>query len=63
MRQRDYHRAKAAKLTAVHHGLDRLSEAMFVLAIVSVSFYLLLIAGGALGLVPDDDSRAMRRSR
>lgn len=51
--QRDYHRLKAAKLARVHHGLDRLSEAMFVLAIISVSAYLLLIAAGALQLVPE----------
>ena len=50
--QRAYHREKARRLTNVHHRLDRLSEVMFVLAIVSVSIYLLLIGAGALGLVP-----------
>jgi len=49
--QSAYHRQKAAKLATVHHKLDRLSEALFVLAIISVSAYLALIAGGALGFV------------
>ncbi|KAF0175648.1 MAG: hypothetical protein FD160_3086, partial [Caulobacteraceae bacterium] len=38
--QRDYHHAKASKLTTVHHNLDRLSEALFQLAVVSVAAYL-----------------------
>jgi hypothetical protein len=50
--QRSYHRDKAAKLARVHHGLDRLSEGLFVLAIISVSTYLLVIAAGYYGLVP-----------
>ena len=52
VRQRDYHRDKAKRLTAVHHNLDRMSEALFKLAIVAVATYLLLVAGGALGLFP-----------
>lgn len=52
VRQRDYHRAKASRLTAVHHNLDRLSETLFTLAVVSVAFYLLLAAGGALAVIP-----------
>lgn len=51
--QRDYHRQKAVKLATVHRNLDRLSETFFILAIISVSSYLLLIAAGALDLVPD----------
>jgi hypothetical protein len=38
--QRDYHHAKAKRLTAVHHNLDRLSEWMFRLAVISVAVYL-----------------------
>jgi hypothetical protein len=38
--QRDYHIAKARRLSAVHHNLDRFSEALFVLAIGSVALYL-----------------------
>lgn len=52
VRQRDYHLDKAKRLTAVHHNLDRMSEALFKLAIVSVAIYLLLVAGGALALIP-----------
>jgi hypothetical protein len=38
--QRDYHHAKAKRLTAVHHNLDQVSEWMFRLAVVSVAVYL-----------------------
>ena len=51
--QRVYHRQKAAKLATVHRKLDRLSEALFVFAIISVSAYLLLIAASALNVVPE----------
>lgn len=51
-RQRDYHVAKARRLTAAHHSLDRLSAVLFVLAVVSVACYLLLKAGGGLGWWP-----------
>ena len=44
--QRDYHRQKAKRLARVHHQLDRFSEAMFVLAVLSVSFYLGLKLAG-----------------
>ena len=43
--QRDYHQANARRLKAVHHNLDRFSELLFKLAIVSVASYLLLEAG------------------
>lgn len=52
--QRDYHTAKAKRLNAVNHGLDRVAEVCFVLAIVSVSFYLLLTGIAALGLIEHD---------
>ncbi len=52
VRQRDYHRHKALKLTTVHHKLDRLSERLFQLAVVSVSTYLLLAGFVALGHMP-----------
>ena len=52
--QAAYHRQKAARLAHVHHSIDRFSHALFVLAIVSVSAYLLLIAAGALALVPEE---------
>jgi hypothetical protein len=47
--QGDYHRAKAARLTRVHHRLDAISDVLFMLAVVSVSLYLTLKLGVALG--------------
>lgn len=44
VRQRDYHHAKAQRLTTVHHNLDKLSEALFVLAVISVALFLGLTA-------------------
>lgn len=40
--QRDYHTAKAARLTRVHHNLDRASTFLFQLAVASVAIYLAL---------------------
>ncbi len=51
VRQRDYHRYKARRLARAHHNLDKLSEALFTLAVISVSSYLLLKGGGALHLI------------
>ena len=51
--QRDYHAYKAARLTAVHHNLDRFSTLLFQLAVVSVASYLLIAAAAALQLVPE----------
>lgn len=50
--QRDYHRAKAGRLHEVHHRLDKLAETLFILAIISVSIYLLLKLGAIGGIVP-----------
>ena len=52
--QRDYHFAKARRLTKVHHNLDHLSERLFQCAVVSVALYLLLVASGELGFVPKE---------
>ncbi|GAB5488961.1 MAG: hypothetical protein Pars2KO_25310 [Parasphingorhabdus sp.] len=49
--QREYHFKKADRLNAVHHNLDRFSELLFKLAILSVAIYLLLKGGSALMLV------------
>lgn len=38
--QRRYHHQKAERLTATHHNLDRLSELMFLSAIIAVAGYL-----------------------
>jgi hypothetical protein len=51
-RQRDYHLAKARRLTTVHRRLDRLSTVLFALAVLSVATWLLLKLGGALGAWP-----------
>jgi hypothetical protein len=45
--QRDYHRAKAFRLERVHHNLDRASEWMFALALISVALYLAMRAAAA----------------
>ena len=52
--QCDYHAKKAKRLSAVHHNLDRFSEFLFRLAIVSVAAYLLLKVGETLQLVDSD---------
>jgi hypothetical protein len=54
VRQRDYHINKAQRLTMVHKRLDRLSVGLFQLAVLSVSIYLLLAGGAALGIIPHD---------
>jgi hypothetical protein len=50
--QRDYHTAKARRLHAVHHNLDRLSELLFLLAFVSVVSYLVAKGGSVVHLWP-----------
>lgn len=42
VRQRDYHHAKAKRLTTVHRRLDKLSEAMFMAGLAAVAMFLLL---------------------
>ena len=49
--QRDYHRAKAARLTRGHHNLDAASERLFQVAVLSVALYLCLAVADAVGLV------------
>ncbi|WAT17010.1 hypothetical protein OZN62_08650 [Aurantiacibacter sp. MUD11] len=50
--QRSYHSAKASRLLNVNRRLDKIAEGLFILAILSVSLYLALKAGAALGLLP-----------
>lgn len=50
--QRDYHRGKAARLKRAQRNLDRSSELLFLLAVVSVALYLLIELGSALGWLP-----------
>jgi hypothetical protein len=51
--QRIYHEAKAQRLARVHHGLDRFSEVMFSLAILSVASYLIMLLIASFGLIPE----------
>lgn len=52
--QREYHRAKSHRLARAHHGLDVLSERLFVSAVFVVAIYLALAALAALGTVDPD---------
>jgi hypothetical protein len=60
-RQRDYHVAKARRLTNVHHNLDALSERLFVLAVVSVGCSLLLTEAGATAMLSPATVQAAAR--
>lgn len=50
--QSTYHRGKADRLKRAQHNLDRTSEFLFLLAVLSVAFYLLIEAGAGLGWLP-----------
>ena len=52
--QRAYHHAKARRLETVDRHLDRLAETLFKLAVASVATWLLMKAGAALQLLPQD---------
>lgn len=52
--QRDYHHAKAQRLTNVHYNLDRLSEFLFQLAVASVALYLVLQVGPRLHILDEN---------
>ena len=47
-----YHEAKAVRLTRVHHGLDKLSEWLFILAVAAVASYLGLVFLEAQHIIP-----------
>lgn len=49
--QKDYHESKAKRLARVHANLDRVSSALFILAIISVSTYLLTKLTVTLGVL------------
>lgn len=53
VQQRDYHHAKSRRLTNVHHNLDRLSEALFQLAVASVALFLVFQIGAWIQFVND----------
>ena len=50
--QSSYHRGKADKLKRAQHNLDRTSEFLFLLAVLSVAMYLLIELGAAAGWLP-----------
>jgi hypothetical protein len=52
--QRIYHEGKSRRLARVHHGLDRFSELLFKLAILSVATYLALLAASYTGFISAD---------
>lgn len=54
VQQRDYHTYKAKRLAAAHRNLDKLSEILFTLAVVSVTVYLALKLGGTQHWWPKD---------
>ncbi|WP_017664565.1 hypothetical protein [Porphyrobacter sp. AAP82] len=49
--QRAYHMHKAHKLETVHHRIDKVAEACFAFAVLSVLSYLGLKGAGALGVI------------
>lgn len=49
--QRRYHREKSGRLARVHHRIDRLSERLFVAAVLLVVLFLALASLSALGVV------------
>jgi hypothetical protein len=52
--QRDYHAAKADRLTTVHHNLDKLSEGAFVLGVIAAAGFLALDVAEAAGWVAEE---------
>ena len=50
--QRKYHHAKADKLKRAQHNLDRTSEFLFLLAVLSVAIFLLIELGAGFGWLP-----------
>lgn len=59
--QRSYHLAKAMKLRRAQHNLDRLSEILFVFAVISVALYLVIEAGAAFGMLAPDLPKAVAK--
>ena len=52
MPQSSYHRGKAERLKRAQHNLDRTSEFLFLLAVLSVALYLAIELGAAMGWLP-----------
>ena len=60
--QRSYHSLKAKRLTRVHHNLDRMSEALFRLAVAAVAIYLMLVAAVAFGIIGEPVAHSVSKS-
>lgn len=60
-KQRAYHEEKAARLARVHHNLDQASEALFMLALLSVALFLALSLAGASGLASSSTVEALAK--
>lgn len=60
--QRRYHLAKSARLKRTQHNLHRTSELLFLFAVLSVTFYLLIEIGAALHYLPHDLPHAVAKS-
>jgi len=52
--QRLYHEAKSKQLKRAHHRIDGSAEVCFLAAFISVSIYLVIELGAALGWLPTD---------
>jgi hypothetical protein len=61
LRQRDYHIFKAKRLAAAHRNLGKLSRTLFVLAIISVSSYLVIYGGAQLHWWPSEVSQKLSK--
>ena len=55
--QRSYHLAKSVRLERINHRLERISEYLFLLAMLTVALYLGAEAAAAAGLFPIQDVR------
>ncbi|MBL0925124.1 MAG: hypothetical protein IBJ12_11755 [Sphingomonadaceae bacterium] len=55
--QRAYHAAKAKRLERIHDNLEKVSEKLFLLAMLVVAAYLLGEVAGWIGLIPVEDIR------
>jgi hypothetical protein len=60
--QRDYHRGKAERLQRAQHNLDRLSEILFLFAVISVAIYLLIEVGAAFHWLPQELPHAVAKA-
>jgi hypothetical protein len=60
--QRDYHRGKAKRLQRAQHNLDRLSEILFLFAVISVAIYLLIEVGAAFQWLPKELPHAVAKA-